>query len=290
MIKATFESLQPINGNSFLTRRFNEKAFSAPYHFHPEYELTYIVKGEGKRFVGNDMAPYRAGDLVLIGSNLQHCWKSENIGRTKLNASSLVTQFTYGFLGADFFASTEMDSIRLLLERSRYGIHFLHKTTNAVKESLALLFDEENPFKKLLHFLDILHQLSISKNYQLLDKKQQPFTEAPNEQKRINDVLAYIVENFRDEIILEEAATIACMTSTAFCKYFKRMTRKTFIETVMDYRINYATQQLVNTDKPISDIAFESGFGDISHFHKKFKLKKNISPLTYRKNFAKEIS
>lgn len=290
MIKATFESLQPMNGNSFLTRRFKEKAFSAPYHFHPEYELTYIVKGEGKRFVGNDMAPYGAGDFVLIGSNLPHCWKSENIIRTKLNASSLVTQFTYGFLGTDFFASTEMESIHQLLTRSWYGIHFLPKTSNAVKESLAMLFDEENHFKKLLLFLDILHQLSISKNYRLLDKKQQPFTETPNEQKRINDVLAYIVENFRDEIILEEAATIAGMTSTAFCKYFKRMTRKTFIETVMDYRINYATQQLVNTDKPISDIGFESGFGDISHFHKKFKLKKNMSPLNYRKSFTKEIS
>jgi AraC-like DNA-binding protein len=174
--------------------------------------------------------------------------------------------------------------------RSRYGIHFLHKTTDTLRESLALLFDEEIPLKKLLIFLDILYQLSVSKNYTLLDKKQQPFTEAPNEQKRINDVLAYIVENFREEIILEQAAAIAKMTPTSFCKFFKRMTRKTFIEAVMDYRINYATQQLVNTDKPISDIGFESGFGDISHFHKKFKLKKNISPLNYRKNFTKEIS
>ena len=184
MIKATFESLQPINGNSFLTRRCNEKVFSAPYHFHPEYELTYIVKGEGKRFVGNDMATYHAGDLVLIGSNLPHCWKSENITNGKLNASSLVTQFTYEFLGTDFFAATEMETSNQRLARSCYGIHFLQKTSLAVKELLAPLFEEENPFKKLLIFLEILHLLSVSKNYQLLDKKQQPFAEAPNEQKK----------------------------------------------------------------------------------------------------------
>lgn len=290
MLKATFESLQPINGNSFLIRSFNEKAFSAPYHFHPEYELTFILKGEGKRYVGSNMAAYAAGDLVLIGADLPHCWKSENISKAKINASSLVIQFTHDFLGSEFFSKPEMDSIRQMFERSRYGIHFSNKTVAVIKDLLLELLEEAKPFKKLMQFLEILQQLSLTKQYRLLDKQKERFTHSPSEQKRINDVLAYIVDNFRDQIILEEAAAIAKMTPTAFCKYFKRLTRKTFIETVMDYRINHATQQLVRTDKSIADIGFESGFGDISHFHKKFKNKMLMSPLNYRKNFSKEIA
>ena len=79
------------------------------------------------------------------------------------------------------------------------------------------------------------------------------------------------------------------MTPNAFCKYFKKITRKTFMETVIEYRINYATQQLVQTDKPISEISFDSGFGDVSHFYKMFKHKMHQSPLNYRKIFMREF-
>ena len=290
MIKASLESLHPINDNSFLIRSFNEKAFSAPYHFHPEYELTLILKGEGKRFVGSNMSAYTEDDLVLLGSNLPHCWKSENVKKNKLNASSVVIQFTHDFMGTDFFSKPEMANMRKLLERSRYGISFLKEAAIETKEFLTELDNEKKPFEKLIFFLEILQRLSVTRQYQLLNKQQQAFTDAPSEQKRINDVMAYIVENYRQQILLEKAAVIAKMTPTAFCKYFKRMTSKTFIETVLDYRVNYAMQQLVHTDKPIADISYESGFGDVSHFYKKFKIKKNISPLNYRKSFNNEVA
>jgi len=98
-------------------------------------------------------------------------------------------------------------------------------------------------------------------------------------------VMAYVVDHFKKQVSLDQAAEIAGMTPTAFCKYFKRVTRKTFIETVLEYRINYAMQQLVHTDHSVSHISFESGFGDVSHFYKTFRLKKKISPLRYRQKF-----
>jgi AraC-like DNA-binding protein len=90
-------------------------------------------------------------------------------------------------------------------------------------------------------------------------------------------------------VTLEGAASIANMTPNAFCKYFKKATRKTFMETVIEYRLNYATQQLVQTDKPISEISFDSGFGDVSHFYKMFKSKMQVSPLNYRKRFMSDL-
>ena len=100
--------------------------------------------------------------------------------------------------------------------------------------------------------------------------------------------MAYIVDHFREQITLENAAAIAGMTTTAFCKYFKRATRKTFIETVTEFRISYAMQQIVNTDHPVSHICFESGFGDVSYFYKTFRQRIKMSPLQYRKKFRKE--
>lgn len=289
MKKASLESLQVITGNSFLMRSFNEKAFSAPYHFHPELELTLILKGEGKRYVGSNMSSYTAGDLVLLGSNLPHCWKSENVKKGQINASSLVVQFKDDFLGQEFLSKVEMNNIKQLFERSRYGLQFLNKSALEARALIEAMNAESNSFQKLILFLQLLHYLASSKQYLLLDKQKHSATYTSSEHKRINEVLAYIVDNFRGTIVLEKAASIAGMTPTAFCKYFKRATRKTFIETVMSYRLNYAAQQLVHTDKAISDVAFESGFGDVSHFYKSFKKAKGFSPLSYRKSFAKEI-
>lgn len=288
-MKALFEPLHAAAGASFLVRKFKEKTFSAPYHFHPEYELTLIVQGEGKRFVGSSMESYAVDDLVLLGANLPHCWKSEE-GKGRLNAQSVVVQFAEDFLGADFFSKTEVASVQQLLERSRFGMKFTGHAVPAVKAALLRLEEESEPFARLLLLLQILHRLSKTKQYCLLDKQQKKASHAPSEQKRISDVLAFVVENFQQEIVLEKAAAVAGLTPTAFCKYFKRTTRKTFMETVLDYRLNHAVQQLVQTDQSVAGIAFESGFGDVSHFFKKFKGRYGISPLAYRKGFVKELA
>ncbi|MBX3253063.1 MAG: AraC family transcriptional regulator [Chitinophagaceae bacterium] len=286
MLKPTLESLRTAASNSFLVRRFNEKAFSAPYHFHPELELTLILKGEGKRYVGNNMSQYTAGDLVLLGADLPHCWKSENLVKGKIsNASSVVLQFREDCLGAGFFKNKEMIVIHRLLQKSTHGIQFLNRSATAVAGKLLELDKEPHPFKKMILFLEVLHMLAGSKEFLLLNKEKETTVASSTDQSRINDIMAYIVEHFKKQITLDKAAAIAGMTPTAFCKYFKRVTRKTFIETVLEYRINYAMQQLVNTDHSISHISFESGFGDVSHFYKTFRTKQKLSPLHYRKKF-----
>src|ERR1700757_1850976 len=98
MIKASYEVLQPASGHSFLVRKFGKTAFDAPYHFHEEFELTYIVEGKGKRYVGSHMEDFSAGDLVLLGSNLPHCWKLEDGKEENEEASAIVIQFSPNFL------------------------------------------------------------------------------------------------------------------------------------------------------------------------------------------------
>ena len=136
--------------------------------------------------------------------------------------------------------------------------------------------------------LEILNRLSVSKDYILLNKNNSVPVQTDDNRERINSVFAYIVENFHDEVFLNKAAAIIGMTPNAFCKFFKKMTRKTFMETVINYRINFATQQLTETDKSITDICFESGFRDVSHFYKTFSAYMKMSPLNYRKQFMHE--
>lgn len=288
MTKASLEILQPVNGQSFLFRKFDMFAFDAPYHFHGEYELTCILKGSGKRFVGNHMEDFETGDLVLLGPNLPHCWKLDP-GKDQTEASAIVIQFDTSFLGCDFFNKTEMQHIKELFQKSAFGISFNSCTKISVNQYLMALSEEENSFKLLIGLLEALNQLASSNNYVLLDHSGTIANRSIAEQKRITPVFEYLVENFRQQVSLDVAAGIANMTPNAFCKYFKKITRKTFMETIIGYRLNYAIQQLIQTDKPISDIAFESGFGDVSHFYKIFKLKMHLSPLNYRKKFMRSF-
>ena len=107
---------------------------------------------------------------------------------------------------------------------------------------------------------------------------------------RINPVLSYIIENFRNEVSLDEAAHTANMSATAFCKYFKKMTNKTFIETVNEYRVSNAMMLLIQSDKPVNHICYDSGFTDVSHFYRTFKRKTGHSPLGYRMKFFRRAS
>ena len=289
MIKASYEVIQPVNGQSFLFRKFDNSAFDAPYHFHPEYELTYILDGSGKRYVGSHMEDFAPGDLVLLGPNLPHCWKLVSDDPGQARASAIVVQFDGGFLGEDFFNKNELQHIKKLFQKSACGISFHSATRSVVTHQLQVLSKEKNNFKLLIGVLEALQKLASTNDYVLLDQNMMIAERSVAEQERINPVFAYLVENFRQPVSLDVAAGIAHMTTNAFCKYFKKITRKTFMETIIEYRLNYAIQQLVQTDKPISDISYESGFGDVSHFYKMFKVKMGLSPLNYRKKFMRSF-
>ena len=287
MLKASLEYLQPNSDRSFLLRDFGAEAFDAPYHFHPEYELTFIVHGLGKRYVGNHMESFESGDLVLIGPNLPHCWKLEGMAAADVNAGAIVIQFSHEALGEALLEKPELADVRNLLQQAHFGISFDEEVANRLKGSL-LTLSEKDGFFSLIAFLEILQRLATEKTYHLLNQGQTIAMETLADQQRIGSVFAYLVENFREKVSLDKAASIANMTPSAFCKYFKKITRKTFMETVIDYRLNYATQQLIQTNKPVSEVSFDSGFADVSFFYRTFKKRMKLSPLNYRHHFMKQ--
>ncbi|RQO66899.1 hypothetical protein DBR40_21860 [Pedobacter sp. KBW01] len=286
-MKPAFEAVKTSEHISFIVKKFTERYFSAPYHYHPEYELTLIVKGSGKRYVGTNMQDYFVGDMVMLGANLPHYWKTAEDATE--DSVSIVVHFREDFLGDHFFNIPEMKKITQLLKDSSNGIHFTGDTIAARQMMNALLL-ENNSFKKLIILLDLLHLLATATRYSILQKQNEFALLSFSGIERIHQVFAYIVDNFQHEVSLEAAASIANMSTHAFCKYFKRITRKTFVGVVNDYRVDFAVRELINTDKSISEICYDSGFNDISNFHKTFRSKMDISPLQYRNNFNKQTA
>lgn len=285
MIKASFESIDAFEQSSFTIRAFEETSFRSPYHYHPEYEITLITKGKGKRYVGNHTENFSEGDLVLLGPNLPHCWKSEPLKKGQINAKSIVIQFNEDFLGKDFFNSVEFGTIRTLLDRSERGIVFNKSAVPALAKKIHKLLAEEMGANRVILLLDLLYTLSLNKEFCILNGITVASVQNGMDFDRINIVFNYIKNNFIKNVCLNEVANLACMTPNAFCKYFKKVTNKTFTEVVIEYRLNYATTLLINTDKSITQICFDCGFNDLAHFIRMFKIKTKTTPLQFKKKF-----
>lgn len=284
MLNASPEYVQARNDHTFLLRNFGVEAFEAPYHFHPEFELTYIVQGEGKRYVGSHMERFGPRDLVLIAPNIPHCWKLDATDASP-DAEAVVIQFSPDMLGGILSEKRELMDINNLFISNTVGSKFSEPLAECLEGQLRSLSDKKGlyGFTGLLEILQRLAEDSDSTRFSDDGIRAMPKL---IDQQRMGPVLAYLVDHFRGKVSLSEAASLAHMTPPAFCKYFKKATRKTFIDTVMEYRINYAIHQLVQTDKSISEVAFESGFTDVSFFFRAFKRRTKLSPLRYRRQFG----
>lgn len=259
--------------------------FYNPWHYHPELELTLILKSYGQRQVGDSIENFRAGDLVLVGSNLPHVWKNDDIyfqGNPELKAQAIVVKFLPDFAGQNFFRLHEMKQIGYLInEVSQFGLELqgdLRSQVDGMMRTLVQLDETE----RFIHFLHILDLISKSKEYKLLSSLSYRNENIKNSH-RINAVLDYIMEHYYEEIRLETVAGLINMNKNAFCRFFKKGTQKTLFDVIQEVRIRKACQFLVETDMNILQVCYACGFGNVSGFNKTFKKVTGTTPLSYRK-------
>lgn len=278
-MKAVFEQVSAGPRTSFIHKYLDLPAFDAPYHFHPAYELTWICRGKGMRYVGRGSEAFSDGDLVFLGSNLPHCWINQD---TTEGVSAHVIQFEEDFLGRDFFSLPEMEAVKRLFEKSKAGLSVTGTTRLAVQERIGK-FPSANPIERIAGLLEILGILGQSDELQPLDGVFVQLHGDMPETVRFNKVMSYLIAHFREDIKLEQIADIAHLSPTSFCRYFKGMMQKTLSEVVLEFRIRHACQLLANTQLPISQVAFESGFQDLPYFNRKFKQMLGVNPKAFRK-------
>jgi AraC-like DNA-binding protein len=255
------------------------------WHFHPELELVYVNKGQGKRHIGNHLSYFNNSQLLLIGPNLPHNGFTD---RLTTNGSETLVQFREEFMGNEFFQVPEMKPIKELIERSKKGILFGIPTKKKIGKKIEKL-TEKKGVKQLLVFLEILHVLAKSDDYTLLNVDGYAFETEPQDSSKIDSIYNYINDNFKEHISLQEIADVASMTVPAFCRYFKKVTGKTFTKLVNEYRVVHATKLLSESQMSITDIAFECGFNNFSHFNKLFKEITGKSASKYRGEMKKFI-
>lgn len=280
-MRATLEQLNETADSSFLYRRFAQARLDAPFHFHPELELTLIMAGRGKRMVGRQVSGFEEGDLVLLGPNLPHTWSGNEAAEHEVSRS-VVIQFKEHFMGEQFWAVPEMASIRSLFQKAQSGVWIKGRTRDWVAAKMEQ-GTELPPVQKLLQLIEILQAIAVSEETEEIDFQPDHYAPSNLESDRFQKVYAYMIEHFRQDIPLDTIAQLANLTPTSFCRFFKKIARKTFVDTLTEFRVKHACQLVSGTDKPISEICFESGFGNISYFNKSFKKAVGKSPARYRK-------
>ena len=279
--KPTLEKISPEFGSSIHVIK-NDTYFGKQkpfWHFHPEIELVYVNKGKGKRHIGHHLSYFNNSQLLLLGSNLPHKGFTD---RLTVNGRETIVQFKPEFLGAHFFNVPEMESISHLFERAKNGILFgaeIKKTIGLRIETLS----EKQGFEKVVLLLEILYALSKSDDYTILNAQGYSFETQPQDSTKIDKIFNHINENFNTPISLSEIADKVSMTVPAFCRYFKKVTGKTFTKLVNEYRVVHATKVLSESQMSITDISYECGFNNFSHFNKVFKEFTGKSASKYRK-------
>jgi AraC-like DNA-binding protein len=276
------EHIEPSYGNSFTLNKFEPGISdnSAPkWHFHPEVELVFIKEGSGKRHIGNHISQYYNGDLIMVGPNLPHYGFTDRFSGTK---TEIVLQFKEDFLGNAFFDKIELQVINRLIEKSKSGLSFSGNAKTEVGERLESLF-YMNHFEKLIELLKILFILANTREVEVLNATGIILETTTAKASRLDEIFSYVRKEFQNEITLEEVADQANMTVPSFCRFFKTNTGKTFISFLNEFRITHACKLLAETELSVTNICFESGFNNFSHFTKIFKRVTNMSPSEYRK-------
>lgn len=280
VIQPTLEIITPSFGSSFSFSKYVENANSKAHlwHYHPEIELVYINGGSGKRQVGSHVSYYNDGDLILIGSNLPHCgFTNEQTG----NTNETVIQMKPDFLGNDFFNISEMKNIRNLFDQAKAGIAFGGKTKKIIGHKIEAM-DGQSQLEKLLSLLSILNELELSEEFKVLNAEGFSMEMQMQDNDRINTVFNHVKDHFQEAITLEEVAVLVSMTVPSFCRYFKKITNKTFTKFVNDYRLVHASKLLAEKPISITEICYESGFNNFSYFNKSFKEFTGKSASQYR--------
>lgn len=276
-MKALFEDIESKKGDqAFLAYSFSVPSFEFKWHYHPEYELTLITKGNGKRLVGDSYQNYGSGDLVLLGPDLPHTWVSSP-SKKKKNASAVVIQFSNKFIQG-FLHFNEFKEIVSLLNSSSHGLAF---SSHNLTEEVTKLPDKSG-IEKVTSLLLILQTLANLKPKKLASAYFRAVRGTENE-KRINIICQYLQRHSTEKLVLEKVAALVHLSRSAFCKFFKRATGKTFTDYINDLRIGNVCELLIESDKHINEIAYLAGFESLTYFNRIFIKKKKVTPREFRK-------
>jgi AraC-like DNA-binding protein len=273
-MKPFVQILPQLENSSFVIQTINTRYFQTGLHQHTEYEFIFFTEGTGIVWIGDYEGKYKPGDIYLIGSNLPHAFKSSN----NKPVSAVTIHFRNNCWGNHFMNIPECSSIKQLLEIAASGLQVAgHCKSNL--EPLIKALTTATSINRVIMLLQCLENISTVKEYVILSKKK---VQIYKDSDTIDKIIDFTLTSCHHRISLSQVAELACMSVSAFCHYFKRRTQKTYIDFLNEVRVGYACKQLLQTNKPVTDIGYESGYNTVAYFHRQFLRIKKITPLQYR--------
>ncbi|MGC4104293.1 cupin domain-containing protein [Ferruginibacter sp.] len=206
----------------FFMREINSDYFSSEFHFHEECQLAYIIKGSGKRVVGDAVAHFDEDELVFIGSNVPHVWyntsRKKPVKKTAHSASLSLFISPQKFLAhsAEFGTTQKLEQ---LFKKTQRGM-FIYGKSKAKLTALLLQAQQETGIEHIISLLKIIQVLSITKEYELLASSDYTNHIQDSENGRMNDVYGFLMKNFTREILIGRSCTHCCHESQCILQVF----------------------------------------------------------------------
>lgn len=276
--------------SSFSIRHDVKPDFGTVWHYHPELELHYNIKGEGVRFIGDNISNFVSDEMVLLGENLPHTWRCKDEyfqNNPALNVEAMVIHFLPDCLGKHLLNLPEAYLIPKLFEKAKSGM-IIH---GKAKEELARLMRtavHATNLERIIILLTILKTLAETDEYETITTKSTFYQSNESETLRINKICTYTLTNYKKDISLEEVASLSNLSITSFCRYFKLMTKKTYYDFLIEIRVSHACRFLIENKLPTEMICFNCGFNNVSNFYRHFKKVTGMTPLDYKRRYLNE--
>ena len=275
--------LQQQSDKSFIVH--NEFYPFAPWHHHPEYELVLVLKGRGRRMVGDNVDRFREHDLIFTGPFLPHQWMPDvyQTGHPDSHQERcFVIQFLYDFLGEKFFDVPENASLKKFLTASSRGCKFYGEARKKIISILLKIMDAGDT-EGLFGLLSIFEVFASTAEYYFLSSPASVESFMLKENESMQKALQYIMQNFQKDIKVSDLLEVTNMSYASFYNYFRRNYKVPFKEYLLGIRIDYACKLLKDEALNISEIAYSCGFENLSNFNRQFRRLRAMTPSQYQR-------
>lgn len=255
--------------------------FYDPIHYHEECQITFILESEGILFIGDRLTKFHRGELFVIGSNTPHVFRHEKAyyqGQTSQHARAISIFFNSKSILNIINDLPESSSLDKLMETANYGFKIERPQATVLKGQIKKILDTSG-MERVIELLTLLNKLSIQKDLEILMTKT-PMILEPEDGQKLDKVFTYLMESYREKITLEKVAALINITPSAFCRYFKHRTQKTFTRFLIEVRIGKACKMLLEGES-VAEACYSSGYNNSSNFHRHFKRITGLTPKEY---------
>jgi len=278
--RLTFEPIHANDGSSFFCRSVQGAHFGFGWHHHPELEIALVLKGHGRRYVGDAIEDFEAGDMVVLGEDVPHTWQTDPADGP---VASKVIQFRREVFGNLLLEAPELRPIAQLLDRADRGLHLRGATRDEAQRLFLRIVDAPSPgWRTVTDLLSLLGLITESSEVRELSSAAPRSVAVEGAGRKMDQVLAFL-HGPPDEIPTQAVAARSLKLSpAAFSRFFRQSVGKTYVACVNEVRVLATCRELIETDRPIIEIAYGAGFANLSNFNRRFRALKGIPPREFR--------